>query len=165
MTPSSMPPGRYPDEENPTLKAIMQTHKEMAAALARAAPAAAAGATAAGATERRVLKRRLGSRASRSEQLQRQHITASSANAMYDAGMQRLRALMSQFERHMYEPLAQMLVHMQPNGARLIAPAQPDGQPPAGQHVAAAAAAPMAAAAAQAEDVALPPGGSSLVAG
>jgi hypothetical protein len=107
------------DIANPTVNAILQTNKEMAAALSQAAPAAA-----------KPKSKKAGRRVSK------KHITASSALAIYDLGLQRLRALKSHFDQT-YNPLVQLL--SQQRQGMTLAPTLP--LQPAVQAVAATAAA------------------------
>ena len=89
-------------DANPTAKAIVESNQEMAAALKEGA----AGAKSKAATRSKTRKRR--------------RIAPSSAVAIYDACLQRLRALKSQFDQS-YDPLVRLLAQQE---ARAPAPAQ-----------------------------------------
>ena len=95
--------------DTPTQQAIAQTEKEAADALTQAAPTAVI-------PKSRMLGHHGG----------KEHITPSSANAIYDMCMQRLRALKLTFDQT-YDPLVQLLAEQQRNAAAL-APTLP-GQP------------------------------------
>ena len=96
--------------DTPTQQAIAQTEKEAADALTQAAPTAVI-------PKSRMLGHHGG----------KEHITPSSANAIYDMCMQRLRALKLTFDQT-YDPLVRFLAEQQRNAAAL-APTMP-GQPP-----------------------------------
>ena len=90
---------------NPTLNAIAETDREMADALARAAPA--------GKKPKPKRARRLAGN---------KRITASTANTIYDLGLQRLHALKAHFDQT-YNPLVQLLTRQ--GQLATLAPMQP----------------------------------------